>query len=148
MTAGHADPASLQKLEETFDPEVRFRPVLPGTGWLIAGLLFTLSMFHFYTAGFGLLRETTHRGIHMAFVAALIFLVFPARASGLTVDEEALSWWSLFAAVKGQAIWTSAAKEYRDGGFKEPILAVSGWYTARRHDEILSTALMRLEGLQ
>ena len=84
MTAGLADPASLQKLEETFDPEVRFRPVLPGTGWLIAGLLFSLSMFHFYTAGFGLLRETTHRGIHMAFVAALIFLVFPARTSGLT----------------------------------------------------------------
>ena len=49
--------------------------------------------------------------------------------------------------MKGQAIWTSAAKEYRDGGFKEPILAVSGWYTARRHDEILAAALMRLEGL-
>ena len=91
MTAGLADPASLQKLEETFDPEVRFRPVLPGTGWLIAGLLFSLSMFHFYTAGFGLLRETTHRGIHMAFVAALIFLVFPARASGLTATPRA-SW--------------------------------------------------------
>ena len=70
-----------------------------------------------------------------------------SRASGLPVDERALSWWSLFAAVKGQAIWTSAAKEYRDGGFKEPILAVSGWYTARRHDEILAAALLRLEGL-
>ena len=69
-----------------------------------------------------------------------------SRTSGLPVDEAALTWWSLFAAVKGQAIWTSAAKEYRDGGFKEPILAVSGWYTARRHDEILAAALMRLEG--
>lgn len=71
-----------------------------------------------------------------------------SKASGLSVDEDALAWWSLFAAVKGQAIWTSAAKEYRDGGFKEPILAVSGWYTARRHDEILAAALMRLEGVQ
>lgn len=69
-----------------------------------------------------------------------------SRASGLPVDEAALAWWSLFAAVKGQAIWTSAAKEYRDGGFKEPILAVSGWYTARRHDEILAAMLLRLEG--
>ena len=69
-----------------------------------------------------------------------------SRASGLPVDEDALVWWSLFAAVKGQAIWTSAAKEYRDGGFREPILAVSGWYTARRHDQILAAALMRLEG--
>lgn len=85
-------------------------------------------------------------------VAAMIprdeALAIWSRASGLTVDEDALAWWSLFAAVKGQAIWTSAAKEYRDGGFKEPILAVSGWYTARRHDEILAAALMRLEGLQ
>jgi aminoglycoside phosphotransferase (APT) family kinase protein len=84
-------------------------------------------------------------------VAAMIpreeALAIWSKASGLPVDETALTWWSLFAAVKGQAIWTSAAKEYRDGGFKEPILAVSGWYTARRHDEILAAALMRLEGV-
>ncbi len=84
MTLATPDPAELQRLEETFDPEVRFRPVLPGTGWLIAALLFALSMFHYYTAGFGLLAETTHRGIHMAFVAALIFLVFPFRAREVT----------------------------------------------------------------
>ena len=70
-----------------------------------------------------------------------------SRTSGLTVDPEALAWWRLFSAVKGQAIWTSAAREYRDGGFKDPILAISGWYTARRHDQILADGLMRLEGL-
>jgi aminoglycoside phosphotransferase (APT) family kinase protein len=69
------------------------------------------------------------------------------QTSGLEVDDEALAWWSLFNAVKGQTIWTSAAKEYRDGGFKDPVLAISGWYTARRHDAILAAALMRLEGL-
>ncbi|MGH7024050.1 MAG: phosphotransferase family protein [Caulobacteraceae bacterium] len=66
------------------------------------------------------------------------------RASGLAIDAAALSWWSLFASVKGQAIWTSAAKEWRDGGFKEPILAFSGWYTARRQDEILAERLAAL----
>ena len=35
--------------------------------------------FHYYTAGFGLLQEITHRGVHLAFVLGLIFLVFPAR---------------------------------------------------------------------
>jgi len=44
-------------------------------------LLIALSLFHYYTAGFGLLRETTHRGIHMAFVLGLIFLVFPLLKS-------------------------------------------------------------------
>jgi TRAP transporter 4TM/12TM fusion protein len=77
MKVEAADPGAIQKLEEEFDPEVRFRPLLPSTAWLVAGLLFALSMFHYYTAGFGLLRETTHRGIHMAFVLGLIFLVFP-----------------------------------------------------------------------
>ncbi|MHB8530549.1 MAG: phosphotransferase family protein, partial [Caulobacteraceae bacterium] len=63
------------------------------------------------------------------------------RASGLEIDQAAFDWWRLFAAVKGQAIWTSAAKQWRDGGFSEPILAFSGWYTARRHDEILAELL-------
>jgi TRAP transporter 4TM/12TM fusion protein len=71
--------AELAKLEAEFDPEMQFRPLLPGAGWIVAGLLMALSLFHYYTAGFGLLRETTHRGIHMAFVLGLIFLVFAAR---------------------------------------------------------------------
>ncbi|MBO9706907.1 MAG: phosphotransferase family protein [Caulobacter sp.] len=68
-------------------------------------------------------------------------------ASGLKVDPAALEWWSLFNAVKGQAIWTSAAKEYRDGGFTDPVLAISGWYTARRQDQILAARLARLEAI-
>jgi aminoglycoside phosphotransferase (APT) family kinase protein len=66
------------------------------------------------------------------------------RTSGLSIDEAAMAWWSLFASVKGQAIWTSAAKEWRDGGFAEPILAFSGWFTARRQDEILAERLAEL----
>ena len=38
------------------------------------GLLILLSLFHYYTAGFGLLQEITHRGVHLAFVLGLIFL--------------------------------------------------------------------------
>ena len=66
------------------------------------------------------------------------------RASGLTFDPAAFVWWELFASVKGQAIWTSAAKEYRDGGYRELILCISGWYTARRQDEILAAKLAEL----
>ena len=75
------DLKKAEELEREFDTEVRFRPILPPASWIVAGLLFTLSCFHFYTAGFGLLRETTHRGIHMAFVLGLIFLVFALMRS-------------------------------------------------------------------
>jgi TRAP transporter 4TM/12TM fusion protein len=72
-------PADLDELEAEHDPEMQFRPLLPRAAWLVAALLFTLSCFHYYTAGFGLLPEVIHRGIHVAFVLGLIFLVFPAR---------------------------------------------------------------------
>ncbi len=76
------DEAKVRELEEKFDPEIRFRPLAPGAGYLVGGLLVVLSLFHYYTAGFGLLQETMHRGIHLAFVLGLVFLVFPVTRSG------------------------------------------------------------------
>jgi TRAP transporter 4TM/12TM fusion protein len=76
------DEAKVKELEEKFDPEVRFRPLRPSAAWIVSLLLFALSCFHYYTAGFGLLREINHRGVHMAFVLALIFMVFAATPRG------------------------------------------------------------------
>jgi TRAP transporter 4TM/12TM fusion protein len=73
----------LQDLEEKFDPEMRFRPAMPPASVVVKWLLVTLSCFHYYTAGFGLLRETTHRGVHLAFVLGLIFLVFAFSKKGM-----------------------------------------------------------------
>ena len=68
-------------------------------------------------------------------------------ASGLKLDPQAFAWWELFASVKGAAIWISAAKEYRAGGLMDPVLGFSGWYTARRQDEVIARKLCALEGL-
>ena len=76
------DEAEARALEERFDPEVRFRPQGRTAAFITGTLLFALSLFHYYTAGFGLMRETTHRGVHMAFVLALIFFVFAATPRG------------------------------------------------------------------
>ncbi len=70
------DEKKAQALTEKFDPEIRFRPLAAGATWIVSILLVSLSIFHYYTAGFGLLRESTHRGVHLAFVLSLIFLVF------------------------------------------------------------------------
>ena len=77
-TAATLDEGKLQELEEKFDPEMRFRDTVPPATWVVKWMLIALSCFHYYTAGFGLLRETTHRAVHMAFVLSLIFLVFAA----------------------------------------------------------------------
>lgn len=70
------DELKAQALTEKYDPEIRFRPLAAGATWIVSVLLVSLSVFHYYTAGFGLLRESTHRGVHLAFVLSLIFLVF------------------------------------------------------------------------
>ena len=73
------DQEQSQKLEEEYDPELQMRPMEGAAAWIVGILLATLSCFHYYTAGFGLLRESTHRGVHLAFVMGLIFLVFGFR---------------------------------------------------------------------
>lgn len=88
-TAAQLNDADIQKLEAKLDPEMRFRPLLPAAAWIVAVLLFGLSCFHYYTAGFGLLPETTHRGIHIACVLGLIFLVFSWSKKGNAATPKA-----------------------------------------------------------
>ncbi len=67
---------TVAELEAKYDSEMRFRPMVSIALKTVTFLLIALSIFHYYTAGFGLLREATHRGVHLAFVMGLIFLVF------------------------------------------------------------------------
>ncbi len=65
------------------------------------------------------------------------------RVSGLLCEPAALEWWELFSAVKGFAIWVSAARSFRDGGGTDPVLALSGWYCAREHEAIIAEHLLK-----
>ena len=76
------DEEKTRELEEKFDSEIRFRTLGSAAGYLVGFLLVALSIFHYYTAGFGLLQEMTHRGIHLSMVLALVFLVFPITKRG------------------------------------------------------------------
>ena len=68
----------MQELEARYDPEVRFRPLPPALGGFTAMVLFVLSCYHFYTSGYGIPQQTTHRGTHLAFTLGLVFLSFVA----------------------------------------------------------------------
>jgi TRAP transporter 4TM/12TM fusion protein len=85
--AAAADDARVERLSEAeinaivkkYDAESNFRN-LGGVTALIAKLAcIALSLFHVYTAGFGLLNEVMHRTVHLSFVMGLVFLVFPRR---------------------------------------------------------------------
>ncbi|MCA8906350.1 MAG: TRAP transporter permease [Rhodospirillaceae bacterium] len=76
-----------------YEPELQFRPVSRITGWITGSLLIALSLFHYYSAWSSLVPQLMFRGIHLAFVLGLIFLLFglrPARSS--LVPEHRSPW--------------------------------------------------------
>ena len=73
------DGEKVKKLVETFDPELRFRHLRGWAARIVLILCIILSLFHIYTAGFGVLQEWKHRCFHFSFVLSLIFLIYPTR---------------------------------------------------------------------
>ncbi len=49
--------------------------------WVVAGIALAASLFHLYTAAFGLLSAMYQRGVHWMFMGSLIFLIYPASKS-------------------------------------------------------------------
>ena len=66
----------LAEIERKFDPETAFRPTGNILALGISAILVSMSFYHFYASGFGLVRELVHRGIHLSFVLGLVFLLF------------------------------------------------------------------------
>ncbi len=69
---------NLAALEQHYDPELNFRPMGHRVGLFVATVLVAMSAYHLYAAGMGPPRELLHKGIHLAFVLGLVFLVFGA----------------------------------------------------------------------
>jgi len=94
---------SVAELERRYDPEVEFRATGKRIGYVITFLLVAMSVYHFYAAGFGLIRELLHRGIHLSFVLGLVFLLFGLRRN-LTTGIAPPAWYRF----DGVGIWDIA----------------------------------------
>ena len=79
----------LAEIEREFDPETAFRPTGKIFGYIIAAILVSMSIYHFYASGFGLVRELVHRGIHLSFVLGLVFLLFGVRKTNNSLASKA-----------------------------------------------------------
>jgi len=107
--------SEIQSIIEEYDPESNFRKLAGVAALTVTVLGVSLSLFHVYTAGFGLLNEIAHRSIHLAFVLGLIFLVFPAPRHRRTPRE-----WMFglgFAAFYMLLAWDLNDALYLDEGF-------------------------------
>jgi TRAP-type uncharacterized transport system fused permease subunit len=67
-----------------YDPEFRFRQVTGIAAIIVTILACSLSVFHIYTAGFGMLMDMKHRAVHLTVVMVLIFLLYPSRKDDRT----------------------------------------------------------------
>ena len=81
-----------QELIRQYDAESNFRKLIGPVALLVTLLTVTLSAFHVYTAGFGLLVEIKHRTFHLALVLGLVFLVFPRAALPRARPQQARGW--------------------------------------------------------
>jgi len=81
--------AEIEELEQRYDPEMAFRANYGVAKLLVVSLLFSLSIFHYYTAGFGVLEHHWHVGVHLAFVLGLIILVYTAHRTADVVGSVA-----------------------------------------------------------
>jgi TRAP transporter 4TM/12TM fusion protein len=82
-SATKLDLEAAAELEKKYDTEVSFRDLRGTTAIIVSTLLVALSVFHYYTAGFGILTEHWHKSIHLAAVLGLIFIMFPTALDGL-----------------------------------------------------------------
>ena len=82
----------LQEIERRYDPETAFRATGKNLAIAISVALVAMSAYHFYASGFGLVRELLHRGIHLAFVLGLVFLLFAVRRTSAT-EPARKSWY-------------------------------------------------------
>jgi TRAP-type uncharacterized transport system fused permease subunit len=84
-----------------YDPEMRFRHLEGITARLIFAMTVILSIFHIYTAGFGVLQEWRHRAFHLAFVLPLVFFVYAMKKEAHKKGTKHLIYDILYAATAG-----------------------------------------------
>lgn len=67
----------LDEIIRKYDTESRFRLLKGWQAKLVTVLAVAMSIFHFYTSGFGLLLSQEQGAVHLAFTLALVFLLYP-----------------------------------------------------------------------
>jgi TRAP transporter 4TM/12TM fusion protein len=91
----------LDELRRQFDTEARNRTLFGWQALLITVLAVSMSLFHLYTSGFGLLLAMKQRAIHLAFVLVLVFLLYPFSDK---CSRNKIPWYDYVLAILGACV--------------------------------------------
>lgn len=97
----------VQKLMEQYDSESRIRKPLGVIAIIISIIAISMSLFHFYTGGFGLLLGLKQRAIHLAFTLCLIFLIYPVSSKKFISkdkDKDKIPFYDIILSVLGVGV--------------------------------------------
>lgn len=93
MTNPSIPPQNIQPV----DVDVKKRELHGWQYWIVAALALSASVFHLYTAVFGLRSAMYQRSIHWLFMGALMFLLYPISKKR---PKNRIDWWDwIFAAL-------------------------------------------------
>ncbi len=100
LTEAH-EKIDVQKLLEQYDTESNIRRPIGYIAIIISIIAISMSLFHFYTGGFGLWLALKQRALHLAFTLALIFLLYPTTKKGIGSDKSKVPLWDIVLATLG-----------------------------------------------
>ncbi|MCM3086533.1 TRAP transporter permease [Bhargavaea ginsengi] len=121
-----------REMLEKYDKESHVRTNLGKWAWIVTFLGVSLTVFHLYTAYFGMLPSQKQGAVHLGTALGIIFLLFPAKA-GLQKKQQGVPWYDVILA------FTAMYVTYHKIFFFDSILQsrISGYSTP---DVIISVA--------
>ena len=93
--------ADVQDVLEKFDMESAYRKYAGKLGLIMSVIAISMSAFHLYSGGFGIMQALKHRAIHLMFVMALGYILWPA---GKKMARNKLPWYDVILAIAGVGI--------------------------------------------
>lgn len=86
----------IDEIVRKYDTEARFRSLKGWQGALVTVIAVAMSVFHFYTAGFGLLDAVKQGAVHLAFTLSLVFLLYPISSKSA---KDKIPWYDVLLAL-------------------------------------------------
>ena len=134
----------IQQQIGQYDPEFSFRTLVGKSAFMTSIIAVALSLFHIYTAGFGVLLAMKHRAVHLTLVMALIFLLFPAKKKGKgrkigNIPLDIVLFSVLYALMGVYILYTYDAALYRWMAAESFVFAVISFLPALKKGEIRQT---------
>lgn len=118
---------------EKYDRESHVRTNLGVWAWIVTFLGVALTVFHLYTAYFGMLPSQKQGAVHLGTALGIIFLLFPVRA-GLQKSQNKIPWYDVFLAFTAmyvtyhKILFFDSILQSRISGYSTPdvIISVAG----------------------